>query len=152
MNNEKLIDIYTIGFTKKSAKTFFSLIKSSNITTLIDVRLKTTSQISGFAKKNDLKFFLHELCDTEYEHLPELAPTNEILNAYKKKEISWEKFEDVFLNLMAQRNIEKFIKPILLKNSCLLCSEDAPHHCHRRLVVDYLNQNLNINLHVRHLF
>ena len=92
--------IYTIGFTKKTAESFFGYLKSSGIETLIDVRLNNTSQLSGFAKRDDLKFFLKELCETNYVHMPELAPTKEILKPYQNKEISWKNYEDKFLNLM----------------------------------------------------
>ena len=102
--------IYTIGFTQKKAETFFGYLKKSKVKTLIDVRLNNVSQLAGFAKKDDLKFFLKELCGSEYVHMPELAPTKEILNPYKKGDISWEMYEDRFLNLMAKRNIERFAK------------------------------------------
>ncbi|EJG1821193.1 DUF488 domain-containing protein [Vibrio parahaemolyticus] len=144
--------IYTIGFTKKTAESFFGYLSSSNIKTLIDVRLNNTSQLSGFAKRDDLRFFLKELCDADYVHIPELAPTKKILKPYQNKEISWERYEDMFLNLMAQRNIEKLISTSLLDQGCLLCSEHEPHFCHRRLVVEYLNQVTNLNLDVKHLY
>ncbi|MFO4690848.1 DUF488 domain-containing protein [Vibrio cholerae] len=144
--------IYTIGFTKKTAESFFGYLNSSGIKTLIDVRLNNTSQLSGFAKRDDLKFFLKELCETNYVHMPELAPTKEILKPYQNKEISWESYEDKFLNLMAQRNIEKQLPSSLLDHCCLLCSEHEPHFCHRRLVVEYLNKTTNLNLDVKHLY
>ena len=149
---DSAIDIYTIGFTKKSAETFFNLLKQSNIKTLIDVRLNNVSQLAGFAKRDDLKFFLNELCCAEYIHLPELAPTKDILNAYKKGDIPWEVYEDKFLNLMGQRNIERSVQPTLLDQGCLLCSEHEPHLCHRRLVVEYLNQHSGLDLKVNHLY
>ncbi|KEI70783.1 DUF488 family protein [Endozoicomonas elysicola] len=144
--------IYTIGFTQKKAKEFFSLINHEDIKTLIDVRLNNVSQLSGFAKRDDLKFFLEKLCGVDYEHAPELAPTKDLLNAYKKKEISWEAYEDRFLNLMSQRCIEKTLSSALMDSGCLLCSEHKPHFCHRRLVVEYLNDNSELNLQVKHLF
>lgn len=150
MDNE--IDIYTIGFTKKNAETFFNFIRTAEISTLLDVRLNNVSQLAGFAKRDDLRFFLKELCNTDYVHVPELAPTKNILNAYKKGEMPWEEYEDKFLNLMGQRNIEKTLKPVLLDRGCLLCSEHEPHLCHRRLVVEYLNENSNLNLKVKHLY
>lgn len=147
-----MIDIYTIGFTKKSAETFFNLLRKNNIIKLIDVRLNNISQLAGYAKKDDLKFFLKELCDADYFHMPDLAPTNTILKPYKNGSMSWEKYEDLFLNLMAQRNIERIVNSELLEQSCLLCSEHEPHHCHRRLVVEYLNQHSGLNLDVKHLY
>lgn len=146
------MNIYTIGFTQKNAENFFGLLKKSNIKTLIDVRLNNVSQLAGFAKKDDLKFFLTELCGADYIHAPEFAPTKDILNGYKKGDMSWEVYEDKFLNLMARRSIEKSIKPALLEDGCLLCSEHEPHFCHRRLVVEYLNEHSSLNLKVKHLF
>lgn len=146
------MNIYTIGFTQKKAEDFFGLLRSADIKTLIDVRLNNVSQLAGFAKRDDLIFFLQELCDISYEYVPDLAPTKDILNAYQKKEIVWEEYEYRFLNLMAKRNIEKTITPSLLDKGCLLCSEHKPHLCHRRLVVDYLNQHSGLNLVVKHLF
>ncbi|HAS6218542.1 DUF488 domain-containing protein [Vibrio vulnificus] len=144
--------IYTIGFTKKSAETFFSYLKTSNVKTLIDVRLNNVSQLSGFAKRDDLKFFLKELCSADYVHMPDLAPTKEILKPYQNKELSWDGYEDKFKNLMAQRNIEKQIPTSLLEDGCFLCSEHEPHFCHRRLVVEYLNQHSDLNIDIKHLF
>ena len=146
------MDIYTIGFTQKNAEKFFKFLRDSGVKTLVDVRLNNVSQLAGFAKKDDLKFFLRELCGAEYVHSPELAPTKDILNAYKKGEMPWNVYEDKFLNLMAQRNIEKSIKSELLDHGCLLCSEHEPHFCHRRLVVEYLNEHSNLNLKVKHLY
>lgn len=146
------MDIFTIGFTQKNAEKFFSHLKISGVKTLIDVRLNNVSQLAGFAKKDDLKFFLKEICEAEYVHCPELAPTKDMLNSYKKGEISWSIYEDRFLNLMAQRGIERSVKPALLDHGCLLCSEHEPHFCHRRLVVEYLNEHSNLNLKIKHLY
>lgn len=116
------------------------------------MRLNNVSQLAGYAKKDDLKFFLKEICHAEYLHIPDWAPTDNILKSYKNENISWEKYEDLFLNLMAQRNIERLAKPELLENACLLCSEHEPHQCHRRLVVEYLNQHTDLNLSIKHLY
>lgn len=146
------MNIYTIGFTKKNAETFFRFLKQSDVRTLIDVRLNNVSQLAGFAKRDDLKFFLKEICGAEYVHAPELAPTKDILSAYKKGEMPWEVYEDKFLNLMGQRNIERTVKSALLEHGCLLCSEHEPHLCHRRLVVEYLNEHSDLELKVKHLY
>lgn len=143
---------YTIGFTKKNAEAFFNLLNDHRIARLIDVRLNNVSQLAGFAKKDDLRFFMAEICGAEYTHIPDLAPTKDILDSYKKKEMSWEQYEDKFLNLMAQRNIERAIERSTLSQSCLLCSEHMPHHCHRRLVVEYLNESWGSILEVKHLY
>jgi uncharacterized protein YeaO (DUF488 family) len=110
------------------------------------------SQLAGFAKKDDLKFFLRELCSAEYIHAPELTPTKEILDPYKDGKMTWKAYEDKFLNLMSQRNIERSIRPELLDHGCLLCSEHEPHMCHRRLVVEYINKSADLNLTVKHLY
>ena len=147
-----MIKINTIGFTQKSAENFFTLLRNSKTKLLIDVRINNVSQLAGFAKKNDLKFFLKELCNADYQHIPELAPTDNLLKSYKKRELSWEKYEYEFLNLMAKRNVEKLVNANLLNNSCLLCSEHKPHFCHRRLIVEYLNNNSDFKLEVKHLY
>ncbi|ENY4833527.1 hypothetical protein HMPREF3138_03555 [Serratia sp. HMSC15F11] len=143
--------VFSIGFTEKTAEKFFNLIKSQpDLKTLIDVRLNNVSQLAGFAKKNDLKYFLKELCNVGYVHLPDLAPTKEMLDPYKKGNVSWEVYEDNFMNLMAKRNIER-IDQSVIKDSCLLCSEHKPHHCHRRLVIEYLNSHWDTDFEVKHL-
>ena len=144
------MNIYSIGFTGKSAEIFFTLIKSQPIKTLVDVRLNNVSQLAGFTKKKDLQYFLRELCNIDYVHLLELAPTKEILDPYKKGNVAWEIYEDNFMNLMAKRNIERIDKE-LITDGCLLCSEHKPHHCHRRLVIEYLNNHWNTDFEVKHL-
>ncbi len=115
------------------------------------LRLNVTSQLAGFAKKNDLGYFLKELCQADYVHTMDLAPTKPMLDAYKNKEITWESYADKFINLMAQRNIERTIDKSLIDNGCLLCSEHQPHQCHRQLVVEYLNKQWDENIKIVHL-
>ena len=142
---------FTIGFTQKRAEDFFSLIKNNNVSRVVDVRLNVTSQLAGFAKKNDLGYFLRELCQADYIHLIDLAPTKPMLDSYKNKVITWEKYADKFINLMVQRNIERTIDKSLIDNGCLLCSEHQLHQCHRRLVAEYLNKQWDENIKIVHL-
>ena len=131
--------LFTIGFTKKSAETFFTRLKNAGVKRLIDVRLNNVSQLAGFTKKDDLRYFTKAICNIEYVHLPELAPTADILNAYKKaKNGDWQLYERQFLELIRARHIESTTPRELLDGGCLLCSEEKPHHCHRRLVAEYL--------------
>jgi uncharacterized protein (DUF488 family) len=130
------VTVYTIGFTKKSAETFFRLLGGSSARRLVDVRLNNVSQLAGFAKKDDLKFFLREICSIDYLHLKLLAPTQEMLDQYKKGGGDWELYERRFLDLM--------------EDSCLLCSEDSPRRCHRRLVAEYLSDRWG-GLSIEHL-
>lgn len=132
------VKIFTIGFTKKSAETFFTLIQRAGVARLIDTRLNNVSQLAGFAKRDDLRYFLRSICSVEYLHEPLLAPTQEMLDAFKKRKGDWSEYETEFLELMRERRIDQVLAPELLNNSCLLCSEETPEHCHRRLVVEYL--------------
>jgi uncharacterized protein (DUF488 family) len=132
--------VFTIGFTKKSARRFFELLRESGAKRVVDVRLNNVSQLAGFAKKDDLAYFLKEICGIDYIHLPELAPTQQILDAYKKQKGDWKTYEMDFLRLMKQRRIENTVSQESIADGCLLCSEDKPHHCHRRLVAEYLKQ------------
>lgn len=129
--------LYTIGFTKTTAEHFFDRLKRSGATKLIDVRRNNVSQLSGFAKRDDLKFFAETICAIGYRHVPKLAPTKEILDDFKKRKGDWSEYESKFLDLMAKRKIEELNKEDM-DGGCLLCSEDKPHHCHRRLVAEYL--------------
>jgi uncharacterized protein (DUF488 family) len=135
------LTIYTIGFTKKSAKSFFTKLQHSGAQRLIDVRLNNVSQLAGFAKSADLEYFLQQICGIGYKHDRLLAPTQEMLDSYKKQKGSWQSYEDRFLDLMSQRRIEVEIPRELIAGACLLCSEDQPHHCHRRLVAEYLQKS-----------
>jgi uncharacterized protein (DUF488 family) len=141
--------IFTIGFTKTTAKRFFERLKSSGARTLMDVRLNNVSQLAGFAKRDDLEYFATELCGMKYKHVRDLAPTQDILDEYKKNGGSWDVYQQKFLGLMAQRHIED-MEPSLLEGACLLCSEDKPHRCHRRLVAEYLRERLG-NVEIVHL-
>lgn len=138
------MELYTMGFTQKSAEQFFSLVKKNNIELLIDVRLNNQSQLAGFTKGRDLKFFLEKICDCRYVHEEMFAPTKDILADYKKKLISWPEYVSKFDVLLQRRPIEK----LFLKHagSCdrvlLLCSEPTPECCHRRLVAEYLTKNV----------
>ena len=142
--------ILTIGFTKKSAQSFFETLLQARARRLVDVRLNNASQLAGFSKKDDLAYFLDRLCSMDYVHLPILAPTKEMLDAYKKKRISWKDYERCFIDLMAERQIEDRINPEILEDACLLCSEDDPHYCHRRLVAEYLKKRWG-NIKIEHL-
>lgn len=133
--------LFTIGFTKKSAEAFFTKLKLSGAKRVVDVRLNNVSQLAGFAKRNDLEFFLREICHMDYVHVPELAPTQDILDEYKKNKGDWAVYEQKFLELMRKREIEKKVDPAVIADGCLLCSEDKPHHCHRRLVAEYLKSH-----------
>ncbi|MEU7748218.1 DUF488 domain-containing protein [Nonomuraea sp. NPDC049158] len=144
------MNLYTIGFTKKTAERFFGLLREARVTTLIDVRLNNVSQLAGFAKRDDLKYFLNEICGVDYSHRLDLAPTQPMLDDYKKHGASWAAYEDRFLELMKHRHIEDTIPQELLNNAVLLCSEDKAHHCHRRLVAEYLAQRWN-NVTIKHL-
>ncbi|MGD9159887.1 MAG: DUF488 domain-containing protein [Desulfobacteraceae bacterium] len=144
------INLYTIGFTKKNAKTFFSKLRNAGVTNLIDIRLNNVSQLAGFAKRDDLIYFLKELCDCGYKHMPTFAPTKDILDAYKKKKIDWDEYVRRFSKLIKERKIEEQITIEELKNACFLCSEPTPEQCHRRLVSEYLKDQFG-DVEIKHL-
>jgi uncharacterized protein (DUF488 family) len=132
------IVVTTIGFTKKSAQDFFTLLQRAGVKRVVDVRLNNVSQLAGFTKMDDLRYFLRAIGGIDYVHLPELAPTQEMLDLYKKQKGAWSDYEKRFLDLMASRHIEDKVPKDVINGGCLLCSEDKPHHCHRRLVAEYL--------------
>ena len=131
--------VYTIGFAKRSAEEFFEAIKKAGIRQLLDIRLNNSSQLAGFTKRDDLRYFLKAICGVSYRHELLLAPTQEILDAYKKYRGSWSNYEKAFLALMATRRVEvKLPRSIFDIPTVLLCSERTAERCHRRLAVEYL--------------
>ncbi|MDE3230272.1 MAG: DUF488 domain-containing protein [Chloroflexota bacterium] len=136
------MDIYTTGFTKKTAEQFFESLRRAGIRRLLDIRLNNSSQLAGFSKRDDLAYFLRVICGAGYQHEPLLAPTQELLDAYKKRKGEWADYERRFLALMRERRIEQRIpRSIFATPTVLLCSEATPEHCHRRLVAEYLRDH-----------
>lgn len=138
------MEVYTIGFTQTTAEHFFGRLKAAGVKRLLDVRLNNSSQLAGFAKARDLPFFLHELLGASYEHDPRLAPTQQLLDAYKKHKGDWSAYQDGFLRLMSERRIERALSPSEFEiPTALLCSEATADNCHRRLVCEYLAEHWN---------
>lgn len=144
-------NIFTIGFTQKSAEKFFELLTKNSVKRLVDTRLNNTGQLAGFSKKEDLMYFCRKIANIEYIHWEESAPEDAMLSAYKKKQIAWDEYEKEYMALLQRRRIESSIEIISSTTSCLLCSEAKPHLCHRRLLADYLNKSAGGSFTVRHL-
>ena len=135
------MEVYTTGFTKKTAEQFFASIRLVGIRRLLDVRLNNVSQLAGFSKRDDLAYFLRTICDVEYVHEPLLAPTQELLDQYRKGGVGWDAYERRFLTLMAERRVEEHVSPDFFATpTVLLCSEATAERCHRRLVLEYLQR------------
>jgi uncharacterized protein (DUF488 family) len=143
--------VLTIGFTRTTAQNFFGRLGKAGVRKVIDVRLHNTSQLAGFAKADDLAYFLNAIGRMEYAHAPLLAPTEDMLAEYKKQRADWAEYEHRFRALMAERRIEDHYTPEMLNHCCLLCSEHDAEHCHRRLVCEYLNEQWGGALSVQHL-
>lgn len=144
------LHLFTIGFTKKPAEAFFGRLKRAGVKRIIDIRLNNVSQLAGFAKRDDLRYFLEAICGIDYMHLPELAPTQEIMDRFKKKKGEWSTYEKDFRSLLKDRKPEETLSEDLFDRACLLCSEDRPDHCHRRLVAEHLADKWG-NVEIVHL-
>jgi uncharacterized protein (DUF488 family) len=144
------VKLFTIGFTQKSAESFFGRLLEAGVRKVVDVRLNNVSQLAGFAKRDDLRFFLKAIGGMEYVHKPEMAPTAEILGFYRKNGADWEVYERRFLELVSGRQIEKLLSKEEAHMACLLCSENKPDRCHRRLVAEYLGEKWG-SLEIVHL-
>ena len=142
--------VFTIGFTKKNAEQFFGRLKQPGLVRLVDARLNNVSQLAGFTKKDDLRFFLRQISNIDYLHMPELAPSQDILDDYKKNGGDWATYERKFLALMERRRVEDKVSKDIINGGCLLCSEPTPEHCHRRLVAEYLKSRWG-DLEIVHL-
>ncbi|MBF0320666.1 MAG: DUF488 domain-containing protein [Nitrospirae bacterium] len=144
--------IYTIGFSKKTAETFFMALRGNAVRQLVDIRENNTSQLAGFTKKEDLRFFLRELVNVSYIHIPELAPDKEMRTHYKSTK-NWERYTEAYLSLIEARGIigrlkesNPFITPFVL-----LCSEPKPEKCHRRLAAEILKEHIYSDGEIVHL-
>lgn len=144
-------NIYTIGFTQKSAETFFSLLKSNKVQRLIDTRLNNTGQLAGFSKRDDLQYFCKTIAGISYFHWEESAPEESWLKAFKSKNISWDIYANEYISTLQKRKIELSSATVLGDSACLLCSEARPHQCHRSLLAKYLTQKSHIHHSVIHL-
>lgn len=145
------MQIFTMGFTQKSAEVFFNLIRKHQIEILVDVRLNNQSQLAGFTKGRDLSFLLNEICNCKYSHELQFAPTKDILNGYKKEQLSWEEYEKKYNKILMERNVAEIFKSKYLKYDkiLLLCSEPTPECCHRRLLAEYLSKEMkNTIIHI----
>jgi uncharacterized protein (DUF488 family) len=145
------IRLFTIGFTQKSARTFFGLLRTNHIKTVVDTRLNNTGQLAGFSKKDDLAYFASELCGSDYLHFVESAPTDELLKAYKGKKLSWADYAREYAALIGVRRVEKLLDKGKLDYGCLLCSEAKPHHCHRSILAEYFKTQLDVPVEIKHL-
>lgn len=133
------MQLFTIGFTQKTAEQFFSLLSNNNVQVLVDTRLKPDSQLSGFAKGRDLPYFLKNLIACDYRAMPSMSPTDDLLSGYRENK-SWANYEVAFNHLLQERNLIAQLDRTWWQSTraCLLCSEHEPEHCHRRLVAEYM--------------
>lgn len=145
-----MIKLFTIGFTKKNARKFFQLLKSNDVKNIVDTRVNNTSQLAGFAKADDLEFFAKEIADISYEHQLDFAPTKELLSKYRKGNMTWDEYEDEYLNLLDLRKVKSKVEIEKLHENCLLCSEHTVEKCHRRLLAEYF-QEVNSDVEIIHL-
>jgi uncharacterized protein (DUF488 family) len=135
------VEIYTIGFTQTTAADFFGRLRSAGVRRLVDVRLNNSSQLAAFAKRDDLAYFLRELCGAEYVHETLLAPTQDMLDAYKKRKGDWQEYERRYMDLLNERRIETQLgRDMFAGPTVLLCSEAEATYCHRRLAIEYLKE------------
>ena len=130
--------LFTIGFTRTSAQGFFDRLQGAGVRRVIDTRLNRVSQLSGFAKQDDLAFFLQRLASIDYAIEALLAPTADLFKAYRDREVGWDEYARRYLDLIRERRIETRVDAGALDRACLLCSEAKPDHCHRRLAAEYL--------------
>lgn len=143
--------VYTIGYTRKSLERFIQLLQEAGVDAVIDVRLRNTSQLAGFSKRDDLAFLLRRGFSIEYEHCLGLAPTAEIRDAYRT-DGDWPAYEAAFIELLVQREADRIGRALLdrYRRPCLLCAEPTPKRCHRRLVAEWWAARLP-DVEVKHL-
>ena len=150
-----VVKLYTVGFTKKSAREFFEdLLAPSCARRVLDIRARPSSQLSGFAKVSksggDFQFLLRRLCDMDYVHVPELAPSDRLLNEYRANELSWDAYSEQYINGLTEQQVEALLDRDLFNEAVLLCSEASPERCHRRHAAEYLQRHW-VDIEIVHL-
>ena len=145
------IKIFTIGFAGSSAENFFERLRGAGVRKVIDTRLWASSQLAGFAKKKDLPYFLKEIANIDYEYRKELAPSDDILKPFKNNQLSWDEYEVQYIDLIKHRNIANILNPDEVHEACFLCACKTEHHCHRRLLAEYLRREWNRPVEIVHL-
>jgi len=144
------MELFTVGYAKKSAEEFFGLLKAEKIEVLIDVRLYNSSQLAGFTKKRDLEYFLLQICGCDYMWASQFAPSAKLLNDYKNGTIDWNEYEKIYIELLRGRHNLNFFKRFTGKRICLLCAEETSGCCHRRLLAEELSVVFG-NIPIKHL-
>ena len=142
--------LFTIGFTKKTARQFFELLKKNNVKKIIDIRINNSSQLAGFAKGADLEYFANEICGIKYKHIADFAPTKELLSDYQNKKIDWIEYKKIYKNLIEKRNVTAKYNIEEFDNACFLCSEPTAEQCHRKLLVEYFKEK-NPQIQIIHI-
>ena len=145
------MNIYTIGFTKKTAKEFFEKLQSADAKYLLDTRLNNKSQLAGFTKKGNIEYFIDKLTEMDYLEFPILAPTSEILKQYRS-DGDWDAYEDKYNRMLVEREVAREIDPSLFADGAvLLCSEPTAEKCHRRLAAEFLRNEIFEGSSIVHL-
>lgn len=135
-----MITLYTIGFTKKSAKDFFELLIKNKINKIVDIRINNASQLAGFTKGKDLAYLADAIAGIEYIHITDFAPTKELLSDYQKGDVSWQEYTKIYRRLLDERKITSKYNIKNYNQACFLCSETTPEQCHRRLLAEYFKE------------
>jgi len=145
-----MIKLFTIGFTKKTARQFFETLSKNKVKKLIDIRINNRSQLAGFAKGSDLEYFTKAIANIEYEYIPDFAPTKELLSDYQNKKIDWTAYQKSYRQLIEQRKISSRYDVAGFDHACFLCSEETPERCHRRLLTEFFQEG-NSDIQIIHL-
>jgi len=143
--------LFTIGFTQSTAEHFFARLVSAGVAQIVDVRIANRSQLAGFAKMPDLAFFLERIAGIGYRHEPLLAPPLDVMRAYRAKALSWPEYQVAYLAVLKERQVAEKLLPSEFDMACLLCSEPAATHCHRRLAAEFLRKNWQQHIEIIHL-
>ena len=144
------MELFTIGYTKKSAEKFFEIMSDNKIEIVADVRLYNSTQLAGFSKSVDLQYFLKKICGCNYIALKQLAPNPSLFENYKNGKTTWNEYEKIYNKFLdTQANLD-FFYAFKNKRICILCAESTPEHCHRRLIAEKISKTHD-NVKITHL-
>jgi len=138
------------SYQSKSIDDLISQLKSHNISTLVDVREIPISRKKGFSKTVFSEYLNKN--GIEYIHLKKLGSPKNIRKELKQNKDYFSFFEKYLEYIQLHKNIiNDLYKIILEKNCCIMCYEDLPFKCHRKIICDEIKKMDGNGLKIEHL-
>ena len=138
-----MLSFFTIGHSTRTIEEFVALLRTAQVTLVVDIRAVPRSRTNPQYNKDSLPHSLAEY-GIAYQHIAELGglrgkaknvPSD--VNGFWNNQ-SFHNYADQALTESFHRALDKLIKLGHAQRSAIMCSEAVWWRCHRRLVADNL--------------